>query len=398
MAYFAPYIDATGLVIPTYQEIEDFLVETAKDIFGQDIYLGNDSQDFQDIAARALNIYESYLTAQLAYNARSPLTAVGVGLDGVVALNGVTRKGATYSTATVTLTGTPYTLITNGVVSDANGNKWNLPTSVTLDDDGVVSVTATCQVTGAIAATPGQINTIVTPTFGWQSVTNPAAATLGEAQETDSELRARQALSVANPSQALCTGILGSVLAVENVSQAQLYENDTNVAVDTINGAYNPNDYPPHSITLVVDGGDSAEIANAIYLRKTPGCYTNGDVEETIVDRYNVATTIRFYRPTDKDIVVAIELTPLTGYNSAVADAIKQAVVDYLNALNIGQNIVISELWQAILSVDTNQYPLFSLKLVEAAIDPASPAAIDISMDFDWKANCVVGDVSITEV
>lgn len=401
MAYVAPFIDATGLVIPSYQDIEDYLVQTAKTIFGQDIYLGNDSQDFQDIAARALTIYQTFLTAQLAYNSRGPNTAIGVGLDGVVALNGVSRKGATYSTATVTLTGTPFTLILNGVVADTNGFYWDLPASVTLDDDGIVSVTATCQTPGAIAAIADAINTIVTPTFGWASVTNPAQATLGEAQETDAQLRARQALSVANPSQALTTGILGGVLAVENVSQAQLYENDTNVAVDTINGAYNPDDYPPHSITLVVDGGDSVDIATAIYTRKTPGCYTNGDVEEDILDRYNQATTIRFFRPVDKDIVVDITLEPLTGYNSAVADAIKAAVAAYLNGLNIGQNIVISELWQAITNVDMSQYPLFSLKLVEAAIllpSGTTPADDDIEMNFNWQSNCDVDDISITEV
>lgn len=39
MAYFAPYIDDSGLHIPTYQDIMDYLEEQVRLIFGNDIYL-----------------------------------------------------------------------------------------------------------------------------------------------------------------------------------------------------------------------------------------------------------------------------------------------------------------------------------------------------------------------
>jgi hypothetical protein len=47
MAYFAPYIDGAGLHFPTYQETLDYLNERTRNIFGNDIYLEPDSQDYQ---------------------------------------------------------------------------------------------------------------------------------------------------------------------------------------------------------------------------------------------------------------------------------------------------------------------------------------------------------------
>ena len=59
MAYFAPYIDDAGLHIPTYQDIKDDLVTEAKKIFGEDIYLENDSMDYEYISAIALKMYDT---------------------------------------------------------------------------------------------------------------------------------------------------------------------------------------------------------------------------------------------------------------------------------------------------------------------------------------------------
>lgn len=395
MSYFAPYIDQSGLNIPTYQDIEDYLVAQAKAIYGSDIFLDNSSQDFQFIAAIAQVIYDTLLSTQLAYNSRGPVTAIGTGLDDVVALNGVTREPATNSTVTLDLTGSAYTVISNGLVSDTNGNVWELPASVSLDSGGAATVTATCQTEGAITALAGQVVIIQTPTLGWTSVTNPQAATVGRDAESDSELRARQAVSVANPSQALTTGILGAVLAVDSVVSAQLYENDTSATVMEINGVGAPYGYPEHSITLVVDGGDGEEIANQIALRKTPGCYTNGTEEYTIVDRFGVPVTIRFYRPVTQVIEVVLNITPLNGYTATVGAAAKQAVVDYLNSLVAGQSVIISELWQAALSADTSAYPVFSLDSVMACRSGGSPDTSNIILEFDEQAITTSDDVSL---
>lgn len=97
MSYEAPYIDEAGLHIASYHDIRDSLMEDMKRIFGQDIYLENDSQDYQLISAFALMLYDTQQALLLAYNNNSPATAVGKGLDRIVALNGIHRTSARIS-------------------------------------------------------------------------------------------------------------------------------------------------------------------------------------------------------------------------------------------------------------------------------------------------------------
>lgn len=398
MVYSPPAITDAGLNIPSYSDIETLLVQQLQQVFGQDIYLANDSQDFQALAAYSQVLYDTVLTAIYAYNSRSPLTATGSALDAVVSLAGIARKPAVNSTADVTLTGTPFTVITNGVVGDINGNGWNLPASVNLGSTGTITVQATAQSEGAITALAGQIQNIATPTLGWASVTNPAAANPGEPAETDAALRVRYASSVANPSQAITTGILGAVLNVNDVVAAQLYENDSNDVLNEISGVPNTNGYPPHSITVVVRGGSNGDIASAIASRKTPGCYTNGSQSAIVLDQQGVPTTIRWFRPVDKEIIVTVHLKALSGYSSDLGDRVKQAVVSYLETLPAGRSVINSELWQAALSADTGKYASFSIVGVDAYLQGDTPSSDDIILEFNEEATSSTGDVTIDVV
>lgn len=57
MSYFEPYTSTrVGLHIPTYQDILTDMIEEMKKIYGQDIYLGNDSADYQFLSILALKI------------------------------------------------------------------------------------------------------------------------------------------------------------------------------------------------------------------------------------------------------------------------------------------------------------------------------------------------------
>lgn len=263
--YFSPYVDNFGLHLPQYSDILDDLIAAAQSIYGSDIYLGNDSLDYQFLSALALKMSDNMQAIQLAYNNRSPVSAIGIGLDVVVALNGITRLSAGYSTAPITITGTPNTIINNGVVSDSNGYKWDLPTPITIPISGSIIVTATCETIGAIQAGVGTITKILTPTSGWISATNASAAVPGNPVETDSQLRARQAISVELPSQTLLNGTRAAIAAISGVTRWAVYENSTDSANNppTVIG-------PPHSITAVVEGGADADIGKSIYLNKGP--------------------------------------------------------------------------------------------------------------------------------
>ena len=359
MAYFAPYIDAAGLHIPTYTDIRDEMIAQAKAIYGNDIYLGNDSADYQWISAVALKMSDTLQAAQLAYNNRSPATAIGAGLDAIVKINGIARKDPSYSTCQVSLTGTAGAVILNGII-DINGFRWDLPTSATIGVGGSVIVSAECETIGAIFTLPTDICRIVTPTKGWTGVSVSSAAVPGQPVELDADLRSRQAISTSLPSQTLLDGTTAGIASVAGVTRYKVYENDTNVT--------DANGLPAHSITCVVEGGTDADIAQQIYARKGIGCYTNGTTSVETIDAYGRLTTIRFYRPSYVDIDVVINVTRLTGYVDATSATIKQAIVDYLNGLQIGDDLTNSSLWYAALAVMPNQkLPQFKITALTAA-------------------------------
>ena len=381
MAYFAPYIDTSGLHIPGYTDIVDDLVSEAKRIFGDDIYLENDSMDYEYISVIALKMYDTLSSVMYAYNSRSPVTAVGSGLDTVVKINGLKRKSASYSTCVVTITGTPQTVIKAGEVQDIAGNNWKLPENITIPASGELDTTAVCTTIGAITALIGDINKIATPQLGWMSVTNKVKAVEGQPVETDAELRERQAVSTALPSQTLLEGTIAGIIAVEGVTRQRIYENDTNDNSITDN---NPYGLPAHSITAVVEGGTDENVAEQIYLRKGIGCYTNGTTEVEVINKYDITTPIRFYRPTYIPIYVTVNIKKYTGYTDNIPNIIKNNIIDYLNSLNIGDDLSVSLLWNAALTANpVLTSPIFSVLNLIAGKNSVEQNTTDIEINFN---------------
>ena len=354
MAYFAPYIDDAGLHIPTYQDIKDDLVTEAKKIFGEDIYLENDSMDYEYISAIALKMYDTLNSIVYVYNSRSPVTAIGSGLD---------------------------TVIKSGVVQDISGNNWNLPSNITIPEEGEIEVSAICTVLGSISALVGDINKIATPQLGWISVTNKVNAVLGQPVETDAQLRARQAVSTALPSQTLLEGTIAGIVSVEGVTRQRVYENDTN---DNSETEENPYGLPAHSITAVVEGGLDADIAEQIYIRKGVGCLTNGTTEVQVINKYDITTPIRFYRPSYVDVDITVNIKKYAGYTDNVVDNIKNNILNYLNSLGIGDNLPTSLLWNSALIANPNlTSPIFSITSLTAGKHSSSQGTADIEINFN---------------
>lgn len=388
MAYFAPYIDDAGLHIPSYNDIRDDLIAQFKTIYGQDIYLDNDSQDYQMISAFALKNYDTMQLLQIVYNNRSPKTAVGSALDGIVKLNGIKRKAASYSTCVLTLNGTASTVITNGVVEDDAGVKWNLPTAVTLEST-TYQISAQCAEIGAIEATPGTITKIVTPTKGWTSVTNDVPAVTGAPVETNEELRQRQSISVAIPSQNMLDGTIAGIASVDGVKRHKVYDNDSSVT--------DANGIPSHTIAAVVEGGLDADIAEQVYLRKGPGGGTYGDVSAEYVNADGLITPIRFFRPSYVPVDVNLTITKNGGYTSAIKTQIDERITSYIENLNIGYNVTITGVLASVYSLISDlSKPPFSVSSLSIDRQGGTMGSTDVVIAF--KEVGQVGTITVAEV
>ncbi len=377
MPYFAPYIDETGFHMPTYIDVRNKLIDDAKTIFGQDIYLGEDSQDYQYICTISEKIYDAFQISQQVYNNRAPNTAIGAGLDSIVKINGIKRKKEKYSKCNPTIYGIPGTEIRNGIAFDKGNIKWNLPSSVKIPESGQIEVEVICQIPGPIVSNPGDIVGIYTPTYGWTGIYNHENGSLGSYKEDDSKLRKRQSDSTAQPSRSILEGTSGAVAKVNGVTRSYVYENDTNKINDL--------GLPPHSITAVVEGGEDYEIAKAIHIHKGPGCLSNGDIKIDIADSKNQITSIGFFRPKYVDIDVTVNIKALDNYTTATTENIKKNIQSYLNSMKIeNKKMIVSSLWGiALQSMSDLSNPSFSITSITAARHGEEQSTEDIKLSFN---------------
>ena len=345
MAYFAPYIDGDGIHIPTYQDILDNLIEGYKRIFGEDLYLGEDTQDYQMLSlfAKAQDDMMALVTQN--YAARNPNYATGDALDLLVALNAMNRKKATASSATLTLGGTPYSTIPLGSKAiDQSGYLWTLQADISLDMYGVGTVEAKCDTLGSITANAGTIDTIYSPVFGWTTVTNAAPAVPGQDTETDEELRVRRNKSVSMNTNGTYDALLRALLSLNDVEFADLRVNDTS-ETDELG-------IPGHSFCALVSGGDADEIVKQIWLNKAPGVGTHGNTTKTYIDDSGNENTIKFTIPTKVLTSVAVSLTPTTGYDAArCEDLISNAIQGNVNSLGVGESWSVTTAYRDIYNV-----------------------------------------------
>jgi uncharacterized phage protein gp47/JayE len=337
LASLAPTITAAGITAPSFIDILASLQAAYQNIYGTDVDLASDTQDGQWVAIQAQVIYDVNQAVAAAYLSYSPTYAQGVGLSSVVKINGIRRLIPSYGTADLQLVGVVGTIINNGVVADLNGNLWNLPATVAIPNSGTVTVTARCQVSGDVAAPANTIITIQTIIPGWQTATNPLAATPGFPLESDATLRKRQTFSTSIIAITPRISILGALANLPGVGRVQVYDNDTNL--------YDPAGIPPHSIAVVIEGGDDTVIATTILEKKNTGCGSYGDTQILVIDGGGVPQMINFWRLVEVPIWVTITLTPLQGYLNSYGTMVINAVSAFINALQIGEDIYVGRLY-----------------------------------------------------
>lgn len=278
--------------------------------------------------------------------------AQGVALDNIGALRGIRRNAATYSTATVTLTGTVGLVIPQGKLVEGGGAdgaaRWALSADATIGGGGTITATVEAVEAGAVAALATEIDAIVTPVTGWTAVSNAAAATTGRDLETDAAYRVRQATSLQFAGAGSTNAIRGALGDLDYVETAIVIENDTAVAVTTGGVSLDP-----QSIAIIIDPAGStltnaqnAEIAETIFERLAAGIKTNGsDNVVTITGGDGLTKTVRWDDVAELAVTVLITVVLDTGYVLAdVETAVEEAVAAYFEEVAIGEEVADDDL------------------------------------------------------
>lgn len=200
---------------------------------------------------------------------------------------------------------------------------------------------------GPVAQPINTITQIQTTRLGWDSITNPVSAASGRLRETDEELRLRFRNTKFERAGNIVEAVYSALFGLDDVQQVFIDDNNTSIT--------NANGTPGHSFLVLVDGGTSSEIARAIWDNRGAGVASVGNTSVMITDKFGYQREIKFSRPTPVNIFIQLQLTTDQNFPENGQDLIKQAIIDYVNALSIGQDVLYSRLYTPINSIPGHQ-------------------------------------------
>ena len=273
--------------------------------------------------------------------------ATGQALTQTAALTGTNRRGAQKGRVPLVLTVAAGATVPAGSVADVTAspaNRW-VTLSAAVNTTGAqlaITVQAEQETAGPLPAAATAIDHIATPVAGWVSVTNLEPASPGLDAETDPVLRARAETELQGAGSSPAEAIRAALSRVPLVSEVVVWENTGDV-VDA-------DGRPQHSVEAMVTGGDSAAVAAVLWAAKARGIATYGNTSVAVADAQGQAQTVRFTRPSDVNVWVALQVRagPRLGPSN---DAIKTAVRAAIAGLRAGEPVLRAVLTCAALDV-----------------------------------------------
>ena len=393
-----------GIKCAEYYEIVNMLTRRYKEVYGDDINLDITTADgiwIHNIAMLINNILQGYqeLYANLSINSSG-----GVFLDKLCALSNVYRKAGSNSIAKVTIEniGVSDIVLDNRTISciDKSGRVWssNKFSQLTLSPNDTIDINVICEEVGPIEAQIGDIYQVVDlATNELLSVTQLAAAEVGTLQETDSELRARRSQVNSPTAQTVLESLQGALLQLAGVKDCLIINNPNNTDSDP----YSDNTViGPHSIYVIIRGYSNLndlnkqEIGQTLFNKLTPGITTQhpgtesggtwtdplkgttaeSEVMPTILSWSDSSYTQTLYW---KDAVgdhpaIAIQLQKNAYYSVDEADIIKSKLVDWLNDLQLGTDLLKTDISMKLLEIDPTFKGLPTYKIKSITITGAN--------------------------
>lgn len=348
-----------GLVVETLETLRSGIDTEWQTEFGASVDVSDESPDGFLIGTVADSLAMLWELLEVIVSSLDPDAATGTRLDAISALTGTLREGELPSTTTLTLTGTPTTVVpadsmaetastgvqfaTDEDATIATLTAWASTTAYVIGDrrtnasrayvckqagtsagsggptstnasisdgtaewrymgegTGAVDVDATATENGPQVAVSGDITEIVTPVSGWSSVINLLDADLGRNVESDQDLRVRRSDELAEQGASIAEAIRSEMLDVDGVERVTVFMNVTD--------ATDADGLPPHSVEVMVTGGEDQDIIDQLWVSVPVGIVTYGTETGTTVDSQGTTQTLRFTRPEEVEIHVEIDL------------------------------------------------------------------------------------------
>lgn len=325
--------DESGLQIKNLNDIITDKVNSYKSIYGDDINVDSNTKDGQIInieSQAAEDIRELLLDINSGFD---PDQASGITLDQRVAINGLKRRGGTFTYQNIDMvfdkavdlqglddqlkeispTNNPYT------IKDNAGNQFYLLESQSIVGAESDTFMFRAKDMGVIEVLLNTITTPVTIIAGVVSVNNSSAVTTkGTNEELDAELKDRRKKSTSLSATSYLDSIESALQNLDGVISAYCYENNTD-EIDS-NGTL------PHYIWAIVEGGNPKDIATVLYSKKSSGSGMRG-IQNYDITRPNGSIWRAYWdEPSDEDLYIQFSISLPNGVIDE--DDIKNKIVE----------------------------------------------------------------------
>ncbi|WP_018250309.1 baseplate J/gp47 family protein [Orenia marismortui] len=338
-----------GFKRKTREDIENDMKNTARNLFGDDINLKENSPLGLLITLISYALALVWKALAGVYNSAFLDTAVGKSLDYVGQYIGVKRKPAAKAVGEALFTGQADEVIPNGFrISTDTDPKiiYETTRSGIIEQDGTITLPIKAVEAGEdYEVVQNQLTEFINPSPFVYEVTNNEPTYGGQDRESDYEFRQRYKESITLSGASTIDAIRSAIYEVAGVRSVYIRENHT---MDIMDGL------PPKSIEAVVLGGAEASIGKAILDSKAAGIETAGAYTVDVQDNAGNNRSISFSRPTSVPIYVDVSLNISPVYPVDGDIQVERAIIKYIGGTdrdgnthpgtNVGEKVIHSRI------------------------------------------------------
>ena len=383
-------INSTGIKKSELTDYLGFWTTKLREEFGNDFVIKKEG--VVDNIATAGSLTCMALEDVMLYLAKNmnPYTAEGEWQDALYLLVGLTRRFASYTTITRTISGLENQVCEVGSIrfkNSATDDIFELNTEVTLDANGVGVGSFTAIELGAIELESTATLEIVDAPEGVEAVyySSGNITTVGDDFEDDSEFRLRWIATNSVKSSNTEGGMRKALLPLcDNEPKNIIIRQNRNIEVYE--------DLDLHTMNIVLKTAESNEtIAETILENLVDGLGLAGTTTVTLQDSENNDIDISFTKGEDLPIKFYIEIVLLDGATLAqVTKDIKNAIINHFD-YGLGERIIANDFYQYINAVDGVDY-VTSLEIKAPGEEPSQT----ITVDFDKYAEISADNIYVT--
>lgn len=373
-------LSRSGFEPESYENIKS-RIEGKLEVFNAGFDFSPESPDGQLIGIMSYELFQCWSQLNNVYNSYNPDFATGAALRNIGQLSGLPYGVASRSSAVCEVTGTAGTVIPQGtIVLDGVGNEFYVAFDTTIPSN----IQVVAKVAGPIPVLAGTIIAIQTPLAGWDTVSQSTNGTIGSLAQTEQEYRNDRNKTVMR-NYTSTEETMQAKLVELGLPQAKVFNNDTDSAVGVV---------PARSIHVTVGelGNVSpTDVAKVILDTKPLGCPTYGSTTIATTDVMGFSHDVSFSQANEVDVAIELDVTFLDPNDAGADLQIKNALIEHINSLLTGEDVI----WSRLFSFIT-PYAKAQINSLVIGVSGGALSASNLAIADDEYAGITADNITIT--